>query len=117
MSVLFNHVLAGHPSVLGYPPRSRPRWHPKTYRLAQVSAQLCDHADGERREREGCAATHALANCRCTLEIYSQARIQATLEAQHRVIEMISPREERQVIGITEPFKLAKSESAGVRIG
>jgi integrase len=32
------------------------------------------------------------ANCRCTLEIYSQARIQAKREAQHRVIQMIVPR-------------------------
>jgi integrase len=30
-------------------------------------------------------------NCRCTLEIYSQARIQAKREAQHRVIQMIVP--------------------------
>ncbi len=29
------------------------------------------------------------ANCRSTLEIYSQARIQAKREAQHRVVEMI----------------------------
>jgi hypothetical protein len=57
------------------------------------------------------------ANCRCTLEIYSQARIQAKREAQHRVVEMIFPREERQVIGITEPLILAKSESASARIG
>ena len=31
------------------------------------------------------------ANCRCTLEIYSQARTQAKREAQHRVVEMIFP--------------------------
>ena len=30
-------------------------------------------------------------NCRCTLEIYSQARIQAKRDAQHRVIQMIVP--------------------------
>ena len=30
-------------------------------------------------------------NCRCTLEIYSQARIQAKRDAQHRVIQMIAP--------------------------
>jgi integrase len=30
------------------------------------------------------------ANCRCTLEIYSQARTQAKREAQHRVIQTIS---------------------------
>jgi integrase len=31
-------------------------------------------------------------NCRCTLEIYSQARIQAKRDAQHRAIQMIMPR-------------------------
>jgi integrase len=30
-------------------------------------------------------------NCRCTLEIYSQARLQAKQEAQHRIVEMIVP--------------------------
>ena len=30
-------------------------------------------------------------NCRCTLEIYSQARIQAKRDAQHRLIKMIVP--------------------------
>src|SRR5450756_911698 len=31
------------------------------------------------------------ANCRCTLEIYSQARLQAKRDAQHRVVEMLIP--------------------------
>ena len=31
------------------------------------------------------------ANCRCTLEIYSQARLEAKRDAQHRVVEMIVP--------------------------
>jgi integrase len=35
------------------------------------------------------------ANCRCTLEIYSQARTQAKREAQHRVVEMIFPHDQR----------------------
>ncbi len=35
------------------------------------------------------------ANCRCTLEIYSQARTQAKREAQHRVVEMILPDDQR----------------------
>jgi len=39
------------------------------------------------------------ANCRCTLEIYSQARIQAKRNALHRVVEMIFP-QEREVTGI-----------------
>ena len=34
------------------------------------------------------------ANCRCTLEIYSQARIQEKREAQRRVIEMIFSHEQ-----------------------
>src|SRR5580704_11150776 len=33
------------------------------------------------------------ANCRCTLEIYSRARIQAKRDALHRVVEMIFPQE------------------------
>jgi hypothetical protein len=33
------------------------------------------------------------ANCRCTLEIYSQARLQSKRDAQHRVVEMIISRE------------------------
>src|ERR1017187_10828778 len=35
------------------------------------------------------------ANCRCTLEIYSQARLQAKRDAQHRVVEMIISRERK----------------------
>ena len=53
------------------------------------------------------------ANCRCTLEIYSQARIQAKREAQHRVVEMIKPRE-REVTATELPFIFSKSE--GIRI-
>lgn len=34
------------------------------------------------------------ANCRCTLDIYSQARIQAKRDAQHRIIEMNVPQEQ-----------------------
>ena len=34
------------------------------------------------------------ANCRCTLEIYSQARIQEKREAQRRVVEMIFSHEQ-----------------------
>jgi site-specific recombinase XerD len=49
-------------------------------------------------------------NCRCTLEIYSQARLQAKQEAHHRVVEMIVPQE----CGVThaeKPFVLAKLEA------
>jgi len=53
------------------------------------------------------------ANCRCTLEIYSQARTQAKREAQHRVVEMIPPHE-RDADGRTEVPPAAKSESFGV---
>jgi integrase len=50
-------------------------------------------------------------NCRCTLEIYSQARIQAKREAQHRVVEMIVSRE-REAIDVEEPLILAKNDTA-----
>jgi integrase len=56
------------------------------------------------------------ANCRCTLEIYSQARIQAKREAQHRVVEMIFPHEQREIRGITEPLILALSDAASIEI-
>ena len=48
------------------------------------------------------------ANCRCTLEIYSQARIQAKREAQRRVVEMIISREQ-EVTDLEEPLILAKN--------
>jgi len=38
------------------------------------------------------------ATCRCTLEIYSQARIQAKREAQRRVVEMIFPQEPEAIV-------------------
>jgi hypothetical protein len=41
------------------------------------------------------------ANCRCTLEVYSQARIQAKRSALHRVVEMIFP-QEREVTATQE---------------
>ncbi len=41
------------------------------------------------------------ANCRCTLEVYSQARIQANRSALHRVVEMIFP-QEREVTATQE---------------
>ena len=49
------------------------------------------------------------ANCRCTLEIYSQARIQAKREAQHRVVEMIMP-PERAAPETELPLILAKGD-------
>jgi integrase len=51
------------------------------------------------------------ANCRCTLEIYSQARLQAKRDAQHRVVEMIIPRE-REANDSELPLILAKREAA-----
>ena len=42
------------------------------------------------------------ANCRCTLEVYSQARIQAKRNALHRVAEMVLP-QEREVPATEEP--------------
>ena len=51
------------------------------------------------------------ANCRCTLEIYSQARIQAKRNALHRVVEMIFP-EEREVTGIEDPQRAVGSQGS-----
>ena len=53
------------------------------------------------------------ANCRCTLEIYSQARLQAKRDAQHRVVEMIIPRE-READEKELPLILAKSDSVSM---
>jgi site-specific recombinase XerD len=55
------------------------------------------------------------ANCRCTLEIYSQARIQAKREAQHRVVEMIVPRE-REATEVELPLILAKNDNARMKL-
>ncbi len=55
------------------------------------------------------------ANCRCTLEIYSQARLQAKREAQHRVVELIIPRE-RDATETGLPFILANGEEATMEL-
>jgi hypothetical protein len=55
------------------------------------------------------------ANCRCTLEIYSQARIQAKRDAQHRVVEMIVPRE-LDATEVEQPLILAKNGNARVKL-
>ena len=55
------------------------------------------------------------ANCRCTLEIYSQARLQAKREAQHRVVELIIPRE-REANDTELPLTLAKSEAVAIEL-
>jgi hypothetical protein len=51
------------------------------------------------------------ANCRCTLEIYSQARIQAKRDALHRVVEMIFP-QEREVTGIEDRDRAVGSQGS-----
>jgi integrase len=51
------------------------------------------------------------ANCRCTLEIYSQARIQEKREAQRRVIEMISSHEQESGRS-AEVLAVAKGDAA-----
>jgi integrase-like protein len=66
-------------------------WH--TFRHS-LSTMLVE--DGENLKVVQELMRHA--NCRCTLEIYSQAQTQAKREAQHRVIEIISPR--RNGLGI-----------------
>ena len=55
------------------------------------------------------------ANCRCTLEIYSQARLQAKRDAQHRVVEMIIPRE-RETNDTRLPLILAQSGAARMEL-
>jgi integrase len=50
------------------------------------------------------------ANRRCTLEIYSQARLQAKRDAQHRVVELIIPRE-REATETELPLILANGEA------
>jgi integrase len=52
-------------------------------------------------------------NCRCTLEIYSQARLQAKRDAQHRIIEMIVP-VERETTGARESLVLGNDQAAGM---
>ena len=53
------------------------------------------------------------ANCRCTLEIYSQARLKAKREAQHRVVELIMPRE-REATETELPLILANGEAVRI---
>jgi integrase len=53
------------------------------------------------------------ANCRCTLEIYSQAEIQARREARHRLVRMILPGE-REATKTKLPLILAKTDAAGI---
>jgi integrase len=60
-------------------------WH--TFRHS-LSTMLVENGENVKVVQE--LMRHA--NCRCTLEIYSQAQTQAKREAQHRVIKMISPR-------------------------
>jgi hypothetical protein len=55
------------------------------------------------------------ANCRCTLEIYSQARLQAKREAQHRLVELIIPRE-REAIETELSLIPSKSEAARMKL-
>jgi integrase len=51
-------------------------------------------------------------SCRCTLEIYSQARLQAKRDAQHRVIEMIVPQEREATIA-KESLALGNNQASG----
>jgi len=55
------------------------------------------------------------ANCRCTLEIYSQARIQAKRDAQHRMVQMIMP-SEREANDSELPLILANREVATMKM-
>ncbi len=44
------------------------------------------------------------ANSRCTLDVYSQARVSAKREAQQRIVEMVLPEN-----GLTSEIKLQRS--------
>ena len=52
-------------------------------------------------------------NCRCTLEIYSQARLQAKRDAQHGIMEMIVPGE-REAARAKEPLVLGNNQATGI---
>jgi integrase len=52
-------------------------------------------------------------NCRCTLEIYSQARLQAKRDAQHRIIEMIVP-QKREATGAKESLVPGNNQAIGM---
>lgn len=54
-------------------------------------------------------------NCRCTLEIYSQARLQAKRDAQHRIIEMIVP-VRGETTEAKEPLVLGNDQAAGIQL-
>ena len=45
------------------------------------------------------------ANSRCTLDVYSQARVRAKREAQQRIVEMVLPEE-----GLASEIKLQRRE-------
>ena len=51
----------------------------------------------------------------CTLEIYSQARLQSKREAQHRVVELIIPRE-REATELELPSILASGEADRIEV-
>jgi hypothetical protein len=86
-------LLARHSSLPRHPACCRACRNSQAYRR-HTFRQLLHHVDGERRNIKVVQELMRHANCRCTLEIYSQARIQAKREAQHRVVEMIIPGEE-----------------------
>lgn len=67
----------------------------EAHKLAHVPAQFFDFADDKRENVKVVQELMRHANCRCTLEIYSQAQSQAKREAQHRIVEMILPQEVR----------------------
>jgi len=88
--------------------RKRIGWH--TFRHSFATLLM---ANGENVKVVQELMRHA--NCRCTLEIYSQARTQAKREAQHRVVEMIVPREQVDNQRL-EVLAIAKSESFGAAL-
>ena len=82
--------------------RKRIGWH--TFRHSFATLLM---ANGENVKVVQELMRHA--NCRCTLEIYSQARTQAKRDAQHRVVEMIVP-QQRRGTEAEEPLIFGKDE-------
>ena len=88
---LLSHVIRPAAKRAGI--RKRIGWH--TFRHS-FSALLMANGENVKVVQE--LMRHA--NCRCTLEIYSQAQSQAKREAQHRIVEMILPQEVRNGRGV-----------------
>lgn len=88
--------------------RKRIGWH--TFRHSFATLLM---ANGENVKVVQELMRHA--NCRCTLDIYSQARLQAKRDAQRRVVEMIVPRE-LDLGGKAEVLTIGKSGASSAAL-